>query len=89
MNKTVIIDPDGQRCFIMPLDRSEIPRPKNLFEVIRNMKNGLYNVDVEEVQHDTRVILPPIPKEELYTYGLNSILLYHTLAKKSKFCHKK
>jgi len=68
VNKTAIIDPDGSRCFVMPLDRDEIPRPRNLFEVIRNMKDGAYEMDIEEVRHDTRVVLPPV--DDLEEYGL-------------------
>lgn len=67
-NKTAIIDPDGERCFVMPLDRKEIPRPKTLFDVIRNMKNGVYDMDIEEIRHDTRVSFPAL--KDLSHYGL-------------------
>ena len=59
-NKTAIIDVDGGRCFIMPLDRDEIPRPRNIFDMLNNMKDGAYEVDFEEVKHNTRVVLPPV-----------------------------
>ena len=44
----------------MPLDRDEIPRPRNIFDMLNNMKDGAYEVDFEEVKHNTRVVLPPV-----------------------------
>lgn len=59
-NKTAIIDVEGGRCFIMPLDRDEIPRPRNLFEMLNNMRNGAYEMDYQEIKHNTRVVLPAL-----------------------------
>lgn len=67
-NQTGIIDPDGNRCFVMPLDRDRIPKPRNLYEVLQSMKSGKYDLDIEEVRMDTRVILPPVQDLELYGY---------------------
>jgi len=63
-NKTAIIDPVGGLCFILPLDRSEVPEPKNLMEIIDSFRFRKYDIDLEEVRHDTRVVLPPITNLE-------------------------
>merc|ERR1739840_67746 len=62
MNKTLIIDTDNNHCFIMPLDRKEIEPPRDFMEFINRLNNGIYQLDLDEVRHDTRVILPPIAK---------------------------
>ena len=60
VNQTAIIDPEDNRCFLLPLDRDEIPKPRSLFDIIANMKNGAYELDIQEIRHDTRVVLPSI-----------------------------
>ncbi len=60
MNKTAIIDPKNDRCFVMPLDRSEVPRPKTFLDILRDLRDGVYELNLEEIRHDTRIVLPPI-----------------------------
>ncbi len=59
-NQTAIIDPEGGRCFVTPLDQEEVPRPRSFYEIIRNLRDGVYGLDVAEVRMDTRVVLPPV-----------------------------
>ena len=65
-NLTAIIDTEGKRCFVMPLDRREVPKPRNLFDIIQNMKNGAYELDIDEVRHNARVVLPPVDDIEKF-----------------------
>ena len=69
MNKTLIIDTDNNHCFIMPLDRKEIEPPRDFMQFINRLNNGIYQLDLDEVRHDTRVVLPPIAKVDMREYG--------------------
>ncbi|KAJ9578195.1 hypothetical protein L9F63_005584 [Diploptera punctata] len=40
-NKTGIIDLDGHRCFVMPLNRHRVLPPRSLFDLIRKMWDGI------------------------------------------------
>ena len=40
-NKTGIIDLDGHRCFVMPLNRQRVLPPRSLFDLIRKMWDGM------------------------------------------------
>lgn len=71
MNKTLIIDTDNNHCFIMPLDRKEIEPPRDFMQFINRLNNGIYQLDLDEVRHDTRVILPPIAKVDMREYGFH------------------
>lgn len=68
VNKTAIIDPDGKRCFVMPLNRDEISPPRNLMEIISKLKNGAFELDLDEIRHDTRVVLPPLASLDGYGF---------------------
>jgi hypothetical protein len=68
VNKTAIIDPDGKRCFVMPLNRNEISPPRSLMEIISKLKNGAFELDLDEIRHDTRVVLPPLDSLEGYGF---------------------
>jgi len=59
-NKTGIIDLDGRRCFVMPLNRSQVLTPHSLFDLVLKMKAGYYEVDTEVVRETMRVVRPPI-----------------------------
>lgn len=60
MNKTGIIDLDGHRCFVMPLNRSLVLPPHSLFDLIVKMRTGYYDVDTEIVRETMQAITPPI-----------------------------
>jgi hypothetical protein len=60
VNKTAIVDRAGGRCFVMPLDRDEVPKPRSILDIISNMNDGTYELDIKQIRHDTRVILPPV-----------------------------
>uniref|UniRef100_A0A4D5R955 Integral membrane protein 2 n=1 Tax=Scolopendra viridis TaxID=118503 RepID=A0A4D5R955_SCOVI len=59
-NKTGIIDLDGKRCFVMPLNRSRVLPPDNLFDLVVKMRAGYYEVDTEVVRETMRVVKPSI-----------------------------
>lgn len=59
-NQSSIIDKDMNRCFVMPLDRDTVLPPYSLFDLIRKMYNGYYDIDTDIVKHDYRVITPAV-----------------------------
>uniref|UniRef100_A0A646QDI3 Integral membrane protein 2 n=1 Tax=Hemiscolopendra marginata TaxID=943146 RepID=A0A646QDI3_9MYRI len=59
-NKTGIIDLDGRRCFVMPLNRSRVLPPNSLLDLVVKMRAGYYEVDTEVVRETMRVVKPPI-----------------------------
>ncbi|KZC12232.1 Integral membrane protein 2C [Dufourea novaeangliae] len=60
INKTGIIDIDRQCCFVMPLNRQRVLPPRNMYDLLRKMYNGYYEVDTEIVKETMKVVLPPI-----------------------------
>ncbi|CAN7997574.1 unnamed protein product [Ixodes hexagonus] len=60
VNKTGIVDMDGQRCFVMPLNRTMVLPPHSLFDLIIKMRAGYYDVDTVIVRERMRVVTPPI-----------------------------
>lgn len=59
-NKTGIIDVDGQCCFVMPLNRQTVLPPRNMYDLLRKIYNGYYEVDTEIVRETMKVVTPPI-----------------------------
>lgn len=55
-----IMDPEGKRCFIMPLDREAVLPPKSLVDLVAKMRDGYYEVDMDTVKQNMRVMLPPL-----------------------------
>ncbi|XP_076238000.1 uncharacterized protein LOC143181480 [Calliopsis andreniformis] len=60
INKTGIIDIDGQNCFVMPLNRQKVLPPRNMYDLLRKMYNGYYEVNTEIVRETMKVVKPPI-----------------------------
>lgn len=60
INKTGIIDIDGQCCFVMPLNRQRVLPPRNMYDLLRKMYNGYYEVDTAVVRETMKVVTPPI-----------------------------
>ncbi|KAL2720566.1 integral membrane protein 2A [Vespula squamosa] len=60
INKTGIIDIDGRCCFVMPLNRQRVLPPHNLYDLLRKMFNGYYEVDTDIVRETMKVVTPPI-----------------------------
>ena len=69
MNKTVIIDTDNNRCFVMALNRNEVKPPRDFMDFITRLNNGVYQLDLDEVRHDTRVVKPPLERVDWKEYG--------------------
>lgn len=59
-NKTGIIDLDGKRCFVMPLNRSQVLPPKSLLDLVQKMWSGYYELDTSVLHETMRVVVPPI-----------------------------
>jgi len=60
VNHTVIIDRIGQKCFLMGLDRINIPPPQDIFDVLMRMRQGDFDIDYEEIRKTYRIAGPPI-----------------------------
>ena len=69
MNKTLIVDDENNRCFIMELNRNEIKPPRDFMEFISRLENGIYQLNLNEVRHDTRVVFPPLDNVSWMKYG--------------------
>ena len=69
VNKTMILDTDKNRCFIMDLDRTEIEPPRTLMEVIEQMNNGAYNLNMDEIRKEMRVVKPALGQLSIKDYG--------------------
>jgi len=59
-NLTGIVDTDSDRCFILPLNRTQVLPPQSLFDLVTKMRNGYYDIDTERVRDVYRVVLPPV-----------------------------
>jgi len=70
MNKTLIVDDENDRCFIMELNRNEIKPPRDFMEFISRLENGIYQLNLNEVRHDTRVVFPPLDNVSWTKYGV-------------------
>jgi len=60
VNYTVIIDPLGQRCLLMRLDRSLIPAPRNVFDILSRMRSGEFDIDYEEIRRTYQISGPAV-----------------------------
>ncbi|KAK9509910.1 hypothetical protein O3M35_004800 [Rhynocoris fuscipes] len=60
INKTVIVDVNGRRCFIMPLNRSTILPPSTLVDLIKKMREGHYDINTGLLRETMQVVTPAI-----------------------------
>lgn len=60
VNKTGIIDIDGQCCFVMPLNRRTILPPRNMYDLLQKMQDRYYEVETEVVRETMKVVTPPL-----------------------------
>ena len=56
-----------EHCSNQSLFILQVPKPLTLYDILKNLRQGKYEVDLAEVRHDTRVILPAV--EDLEQYG--------------------
>ena len=67
-NRTAIIE--QSRCFVMVMDRNEIAPPRNFLDILKNMEQDGYELNLNEIQHDMRIILPELSSDEVFkNYG--------------------
>lgn len=57
-NQTVIVDKDTSRCFLMDLDREKVLPPTSFRDMMMKMFQGKYQVDMNVVQENMRVVVP-------------------------------
>jgi len=56
VNRTVIVDVLGQRCFLMKLDRTLIPKPRNIFDYLNKERDGVYDLNYEEIKKSYKIV---------------------------------
>lgn len=56
-NITAIVDNDCRRCFILPLNRSDVIPPKDFWNLVRS---GYYLPDVVVIREEYRFVQPPL-----------------------------
>ena len=67
-NRTAIIE--QSRCFVMVMDRNEIAPPRNFLDILKNMEQDGYELNLNEIQHDMRIILPELSSDDVFkNYG--------------------
>jgi len=67
-NRTAIIE--QSRCFVMMMDRNEIAPPRTLLDMLKNMGQDGYELNLNEIQHDMRIILPELSSDDVFkNYG--------------------
>ncbi|XP_014259630.1 integral membrane protein 2C isoform X2 [Cimex lectularius] len=59
-NKTGIVDVDGKRCFVMPLNHTNVLPPETLYDLIKKMQDGYYEINTAVIRDTMRVVLPAI-----------------------------
>ncbi|XP_013789267.1 integral membrane protein 2C-like [Limulus polyphemus] len=70
VNKTGIVDLEGRRCFVMPLNRKLIYPPHSLVDLMLKMEAGYYDVNTEIVRERMYVITPPITDKKIMGYHI-------------------
>jgi len=69
VNRTAIIEEN--RCFVMVMDRNEIAPPRSFYDMIQNIKEDGYELNLDEVQHDMMIVLPELNEDQVFKeYGL-------------------
>ena len=53
-------DMEHDRCFVMPLERDEVPKPRSFFDLMNLLNSGAFDLDVKKIRHDYRVVTPAI-----------------------------
>ncbi|XP_064638678.1 integral membrane protein 2B-like [Lineus longissimus] len=66
-NLTAVIDRDRNRCFVMPLNRTEVIPPTDFWDLITKMRSGYYMPSSSLVRHHYKVMQPPV--QDLTDFG--------------------
>ena len=53
-------DMEHDRCFVMPLERDEVPKPRSFYDLMNLLNSGAFDLDVKRIRHDYRVVTPAI-----------------------------
>jgi len=67
LNLTAILDMQSQDCYVMPLNRSVIKPPQDLYEFFRGLQDGTYTVDGDTVRQT--YYANPLPVQDLSKLG--------------------
>lgn len=68
-NWSVIFDVSLNRCFIIPLDRTKISPPKDIFDILKKTLSGYYLPDNNLIHEEMTVVQPPL--KDLSLFGPN------------------
>lgn len=60
VNRTGIVDINGRKCFVMPLNRTEVLPPNTLIDLVNKMHNGYYEVNAGLLRETMKVVTPEI-----------------------------
>ncbi|CAO1356339.1 unnamed protein product [Diamesa tonsa] len=55
-NESVIIDSDGKRCLLYPLDRESVMPPKDMFDALIKMSRNAYLPNMEVLRKKMRIV---------------------------------
>lgn len=69
-NLTAIVDRDQKYCFLLPLDRSLVMPPRDLWDLLVKLKTGYYIPDVDVIRADYRAITPAVGDVGVYGYNI-------------------
>ncbi|GAU89641.1 hypothetical protein RvY_02170 [Ramazzottius varieornatus] len=67
LNLTAILDMQSRECYVMPLNRSIIKPPQDLFEFLRGLEDGTYTIDGNSVRQT--YYTSPLPVMDYSTVG--------------------
>uniref|UniRef100_A0A8D8RPT9 Integral membrane protein 2 n=1 Tax=Cacopsylla melanoneura TaxID=428564 RepID=A0A8D8RPT9_9HEMI len=65
VNMTGIIDIAGERCFVMPLDRTVVLPPQSLKDLIEKMAHGYYTINPSQLSETYRALEIPVDADTL------------------------
>lgn len=60
VNYTAVIDFLGDKCFLMSLDRTLIPTPRSVYDILQKMKQGKFDIEYEEIRKTHKISGPPL-----------------------------
>ena len=67
---------EHDRCFVMPLERDEVPKPRSFYDLMNLLNSGAFDLDVKRIRHDYRVVTPAIEGD---VQELGSVVFWPTV----------
>jgi len=66
MNKTAIVDPRENRCFVFNLNRKDVSSPRSLYEILHGMMKGSFGINLQQIRRDMTITYPSVINFEEY-----------------------